>query len=173
MTDWFALPEVAAIASARGVQEVMIGYSDSNKDGGYLTSTWQLSRASEALAPVFAKAGVGMQLFHGRGGAVGRGGGSAFAAIRAQPPGTVQGRIRITEQGEVIAAKYGTREAAHDQSGGDRGGDLARQPRAAGACPTPTARGSARRWTNCRRAPSRRIAGWSTRPRASAPSSAR
>ncbi|MEO5937883.1 MAG: phosphoenolpyruvate carboxylase [Sphingomonas sp.] len=112
MTDWFALPEVAAIASARGVQEVMIGYSDSNKDGGYLTSTWQLSRASEALAPVFAKAGVGMQLFHGRGGAVGRGGGSAFAAIRAQPPGTVQGRIRITEQGEVIAAKYGTREAA-------------------------------------------------------------
>ncbi|MDB5677417.1 phosphoenolpyruvate carboxylase [Sphingomonas bacterium] len=112
MTDWFALPEVAAIASARGVQEVMIGYSDSNKDGGYLTSTWQLSRASEALAPVFAKAGVGMQLFHGRGGAVGRGGGSAFAAIRAQPPGTVQGRIRITEQGEVIAATYGPREAA-------------------------------------------------------------
>jgi phosphoenolpyruvate carboxylase len=112
MTDWFALPEIAAIAAVRGVQEVMIGYSDSNKDGGYLTSTWQLSRASEALAPVFAKAGVGMQLFHGRGGAVGRGGGSAFAAIRAQPPGTVQGRIRITEQGEVIAAKYGTREAA-------------------------------------------------------------
>jgi len=112
MTDWFALPEIAAIASARGVQEVMIGYSDSNKDGGYLTSTWQLSRASEALTPVFERAGVGMQLFHGRGGAVGRGGGSAFAAIRAQPPGTVQGRIRITEQGEVIAAKYGTRESA-------------------------------------------------------------
>ncbi|MDB5680810.1 MAG: phosphoenolpyruvate carboxylase, partial [Sphingomonas bacterium] len=112
MADWFALPEIAAIASARGVQEVMIGYSDSNKDGGYLTSTWQLSRASEALTPVFEAAGVGMQLFHGRGGAVGRGGGSAFAAIRAQPPGTVQGRIRITEQGEVIAAKYGTREAA-------------------------------------------------------------
>jgi phosphoenolpyruvate carboxylase len=112
MTDWFALPEVAAITAARGHQEVMIGYSDSNKDGGYLTSTWQLSRASNALAPVFAQAGVGMQLFHGRGGAVGRGGGSAFAAIQAQPPGTVQGRIRITEQGEVIAAKYGTRESA-------------------------------------------------------------
>ncbi len=112
MTAWFALPEIAAIARKRGHQEVMIGYSDSNKDGGYLTSTWQLSKASTALKPVFAEAGVGMQLFHGRGGAVGRGGGSAFTAIRAQPPGTVQGRIRITEQGEVIAAKYGTRDAA-------------------------------------------------------------
>ncbi|MEH3101521.1 phosphoenolpyruvate carboxylase [Sphingomonas adhaesiva] len=112
MTEWFAIPEVRAIARARGHQEVMIGYSDSNKDGGYLTSTWQLSRASTALRPVFEAAGVGMQLFHGRGGAVGRGGGSSFAAIRAQPPGTVQGRIRITEQGEVIAGKYGTRESA-------------------------------------------------------------
>ncbi|MGN6278727.1 MAG: phosphoenolpyruvate carboxylase [Sphingomonas sp.] len=112
MADWFALPEIKKITDARGYQEVMIGYSDSNKDGGYLTSTWQLSKASSALAPVFAEAGVRMQLFHGRGGAVGRGGGSAFAAIRAQPPGTVQGRIRITEQGEVIAGKYGTRESA-------------------------------------------------------------
>ena len=112
MTAWLAQPAVAAIIRARGHQEVMIGYSDSNKDGGYLTSTWMLSRASTALAPVFAAAGVGLQLFHGRGGAVGRGGGSSFAAIRAQPPGTVQGRIRITEQGEVIAGKYGTRESA-------------------------------------------------------------
>ena len=112
MRAWFALPEVAAVARQRGYQEVMIGYSDSNKDGGYLTSTWSLSKASAALAPVFAEAGVGMQLFHGRGGAVGRGGGSSFAAIRAQPSGTVQGRIRITEQGEVIAGKYGTRESA-------------------------------------------------------------
>ncbi|WP_375427325.1 phosphoenolpyruvate carboxylase [uncultured Sphingomonas sp.] len=112
MRAWLATPEVATIAKARGHQEVMIGYSDSNKDGGYLTSTWSLSKASTALAPVFAEAGVAMQLFHGRGGAVGRGGGSAFAAIRAQPPGTVQGRIRITEQGEVIAGKYGTRESA-------------------------------------------------------------
>ncbi|MES2098110.1 MAG: phosphoenolpyruvate carboxylase [Pseudomonadota bacterium] len=112
MTDWFGLPEIAGLAAQRGVQEVMIGYSDSNKDGGYLTSTWQLSRASEALEPVFENAGVGMQLFHGRGGAVGRGGGSSFAAIQAQPPGSVQGRIRITEQGEVIAAKYGTPESA-------------------------------------------------------------
>ena len=112
MRAWFALPEVAAIATARGHQEVMIGYSDSNKDGGYLTSTWGLSKGSTALRPVFEEAGIGMQLFHGRGGAVGRGGGSSFAAIQAQPPGTVQGRIRITEQGEVIAAKYGTRESA-------------------------------------------------------------
>ncbi len=112
MAAYLALPEVAAVAQARGHQEVMIGYSDSNKDGGYLTSTWSLSRASTALAPVFETAGVAMQLFHGRGGAVGRGGGSSFAAIRAQPPGTVQGRIRITEQGEVIAGKYGTRESA-------------------------------------------------------------
>ena len=112
MEAWLALPEVAAIAAARGHQEVMIGYSDSNKDGGYLTSTWQLSRGSTALAPVFEKAGLGMQLFHGRGGAVGRGGGSSFSAILAQPKGTVQGRIRVTEQGEIIAAKYGTRESA-------------------------------------------------------------
>ncbi|WP_097063492.1 phosphoenolpyruvate carboxylase [Sphingomonas guangdongensis] len=112
MSAWFALPEVAAISCTRGVQEVMIGYSDSNKDGGYLTSTWQLSKGSSALAPVFDDAGVRMQLFHGRGGAVGRGGGSAFQAIQAQPPGTIQGRIRITEQGEVIAAKYGTRASA-------------------------------------------------------------
>ena len=112
MTEWFALPEAGAITRARGYQEVMIGYSDSNKDGGYLTSTWSLSKASTALKAVFERAGIGMQLFHGRGGAVGRGGGSSFAAIRAQPTGTVQGRIRITEQGEVIAGKYGTRESA-------------------------------------------------------------
>lgn len=114
MRAWFDLPEIGALVRARGHQEVMIGYSDSNKDGGYLTSTWALHEASKALAPVFARAGVSMQLFHGRGGAVGRGGGSSFAAIQAQPPGTVQGRIRITEQGEVIAAKYGTQESARN-----------------------------------------------------------
>ncbi|MCG2840342.1 phosphoenolpyruvate carboxylase [Sandaracinobacter sp. RS1-74] len=112
MRAFLALPGVAQAARARGAQEVMIGYSDSNKDGGYLTSTWELQRATAALKLVFEEAGVPMQLFHGRGGSVGRGGGSSFAAIRAQPPGTVQGRIRITEQGEVIAAKYGTPEAA-------------------------------------------------------------
>ena len=112
MRAYFALPEIAALVKARGYQEVMVGYSDSNKDGGYLTSTWSLNHASRALAKVFAETGIAMQLFHGRGGAVGRGGGSSFAAIRAQPKGTVQGRIRITEQGEVIAAKYGTVESA-------------------------------------------------------------
>ncbi len=112
MAEFFALPEMAALAVAAGHQEVMVGYSDSNKDGGYLTSTWSLYQTSLAFLPVFEAAGTAMQLFHGRGGAVGRGGGSSFAAIRAQPPGTVRGRIRITEQGEVIAAKYGSRESA-------------------------------------------------------------
>lgn len=112
MRDWFALPEAQVIATAFGYQEVMVGYSDSNKDGGYLTSVWSLHQATRALSQVFAAAGTAMQIFHGRGGAVGRGGGSSFSAIRAQPHGTVHGRIRITEQGEVIAAKYGTREGA-------------------------------------------------------------
>src|ERR1700722_13973337 len=112
MQGWFALPEIRKVARRRGYQEVMVGYSDSNKDGGSLTSVWSLNRATRALARVFADAQIRMQIFHGRGGAVGRGGGSSFGAIRAQPPGTVQGRIRITEQGEVIAAKYGTPESA-------------------------------------------------------------
>ena len=112
MTAWFELPEVAALTAAHGFQEVMVGYSDSNKDGGYLTSVWSLHQATRSLAAVFEKFGTAMQIFHGRGGAVGRGGGSSFAAIRAQPHRTVQGRIRITEQGEIIAAKYGTRDGA-------------------------------------------------------------
>jgi phosphoenolpyruvate carboxylase len=109
---WLGLPEIMAAVKAQGHAEVMIGYSDSNKDGGYLTSVWTLYNASEALAEVFAQAGVPIQLFHGRGGAVGRGGGSSFAAIRAQSKETVAGRIRITEQGEVIAAKYATPDIA-------------------------------------------------------------
>jgi phosphoenolpyruvate carboxylase len=112
MQAWLELPETAAITQAIGFQEVMVGYSDSNKDGGYLTSVWSLHQATRALAVVFEKNAIPMQVFHGRGGAVGRGGGSSFAAIRAQPHGTVRGRIRITEQGEIIAAKYGTRESA-------------------------------------------------------------
>ncbi|WP_310496740.1 phosphoenolpyruvate carboxylase [Sandarakinorhabdus sp.] len=108
MADYLDRPKAAALAAARGHQEVMIGYSDSNKDGGYLTSNWSLHEGALALAGVFAARGLQMQLFHGRGGAVGRGGGPAFDAIRAQPQGTVMGRIRITEQGEVIASKYGT-----------------------------------------------------------------
>jgi phosphoenolpyruvate carboxylase len=112
MTGWLALPEVSHITRAHGFQEVMVGYSDSNKDGGYLTSVWSLHQATRSLDAAFEKTGTAMQIFHGRGGAVGRGGGSSFAAIRAQPHGTVRGRIRITEQGEIIAAKYGTRESA-------------------------------------------------------------
>lgn len=108
MARFLDRPKAAALAAARGHQEVMIGYSDSNKDGGYLTSNWSLHEGALALAEVFADRGLQMQLFHGRGGAVGRGGGPAFDAIRAQPQGTVAGRIRITEQGEVIASKYGT-----------------------------------------------------------------
>jgi phosphoenolpyruvate carboxylase len=112
MQAWLELPETAAITRAFGFQEVMVGYSDSNKDGGYLTSVWSLHQASRKLAAVFERNATAMQVFHGRGGAVGRGGGSSFAAIRAQPHGTVRGRIRITEQGEIIAAKYGTCESA-------------------------------------------------------------
>lgn len=112
MRALFAIPEMAALASARGHQEVMLGYSDSNKDGGYLTSSHELFEASTALAALFREEGVPIQLFHGRGGSVGRGGGSSYDAIRAQPAGTVNGRIRITEQGEVIEAKYGSEEVA-------------------------------------------------------------
>ena len=107
-----AEPSARAVAEARGVQEVMIGYSDSNKDGSYLTSGWELHEASRALLEVTRAAGVRLQLFHGRGGAVGRGGGSAFSAVLGQPAGTVAGRIRVTEQGEVIANKYGEPEVA-------------------------------------------------------------
>jgi phosphoenolpyruvate carboxylase len=112
MKQWLSLPEIEAALGSRHHAEVMIGYSDSNKDGGYLTSVWNLNKASEALADVFEAADTQIQLFHGRGGAVGRGGGSSFAAIRAQPQRTVGGRIRLTEQGEVIAAKFPTPDVA-------------------------------------------------------------
>jgi phosphoenolpyruvate carboxylase len=89
-----------------GCQEVMIGYSDSNKDGGYLAAQWALYEAQVALVAAATHAGVKLRFFHGRGGSVGRGGGPAHQAILAQPPGSVQGAIRITEQGEMVAAKY-------------------------------------------------------------------
>jgi phosphoenolpyruvate carboxylase len=106
MRAFLASPILRGHIGARGAQEVMIGYSDSNKDGSYLTSIWSLHEAQRELRDVSAEAGVGLQFFHGRGGAVGRGGGSSFEAILAQPAGTVAGRIRITEQGEVVANKY-------------------------------------------------------------------
>jgi phosphoenolpyruvate carboxylase len=109
---YLALPLVRALVEPIGLQEVMIGYSDSNKDGSYLTSTWELYQSSRALGGVARDAGLRLQLFHGRGGAVGRGGGSSFEAILAQPGGTVNGRIRITEQGEVVANKYADPELA-------------------------------------------------------------
>jgi phosphoenolpyruvate carboxylase len=111
MEALFALPEYRDfLASRDNVQEVMLGYSDSNKDGGYTTSTWELYKAEVALIDVFKRRGIKMRLFHGRGGSVGRGGGPSYQAILAQPPGAVQGAIRITEQGEVIAAKYSNPE---------------------------------------------------------------
>ena len=90
----------------------MIGYSDSNKDGGYLRSSWSLYQAQERLARTCSAYGVNLTLFHGRGGSIGRGGGPANRAILAQPPGSVQGRIKLTEQGEVISARYSNRAIA-------------------------------------------------------------
>jgi phosphoenolpyruvate carboxylase len=139
MRDFYALPGITALVERGGEQDIMLGYSDSNKDGGIFTSNWELYRAETELAMLFdgmnaagpsqgvsspsggsaprAAGSVGanrphvkMRLFHGRGGTVGRGGGPSYQAILAQPPGTVRGQIRLTEQGEVIASKYANPE---------------------------------------------------------------
>ena len=111
MERLFNLPAYMRLLQLRGMaQEVMLGYSDSNKDGGFLTSGWELYKAEIELIEVFRHHKVRLRLFHGRGGSVGRGGGPSYDAILAQPNGAVQGQIRLTEQGEVITAKYANPE---------------------------------------------------------------
>jgi phosphoenolpyruvate carboxylase len=111
MENLMALPQVARLIAKQGnIQEVMLGYSDSNKDGGFLTSNWELYKAETQLVQIFNRAGVKLRLFHGRGGTVGRGGGPSYEAILAQPAGTVNGQIRLTEQGEIIASKFSNPE---------------------------------------------------------------
>jgi phosphoenolpyruvate carboxylase len=115
MREFYALPGIAQLVRASGAeQDIMLGYSDSNKDGGIFTSNWELYRAEIALVELFdaldKSHGITLRMFHGRGGTVGRGGGPSYQAILAQPPGTVRGQIRLTEQGEVIASKYANPE---------------------------------------------------------------
>ncbi|HYE71538.1 MAG TPA: phosphoenolpyruvate carboxylase, partial [Aquabacterium sp.] len=115
MREFYALPGIATLVQrSGGEQDVMLGYSDSNKDGGIFTSNWELYRAEIALVELFdqlaASHQIKLRMFHGRGGTVGRGGGPSYQAILAQPPGTVRGQIRLTEQGEVIGSKYANPE---------------------------------------------------------------
>ncbi len=112
MRAFYALPGIEDLVRRSGAeQDIMLGYSDSNKDGGFFTSSWELYRASTALVRLFEeKPDITLRLFHGRGGTVGRGGGPSYQAILAQPPGTVKGQIRLTEQGEIISSKYSNPE---------------------------------------------------------------
>jgi phosphoenolpyruvate carboxylase len=114
LSDLFALDVYREhLATCGNAQMVMIGYSDGNKDGGYLAANWELYRAQDQVARVCAAHEIKLTIFHGRGGTVARGGGPANRAIRAQPPGTVQGRLRVTQQGETIASNYASPDLAH------------------------------------------------------------
>ena len=106
-------PRVAERVRDHGGLEVMVGYSDSGKDGGFLTAQWEIHRALEALSAVAAERDLDLTIFHGRGGSAGRGGGPTYAAILSQPPGHPPGRLKLTEQGETIAFKYGVPGLAH------------------------------------------------------------
>ncbi len=140
MDRLFSLPVYRTLLSARKqTQEVMLGYSDSNKDGGFLTSGWALYKAEGELVTTFARHGVRLRLFHGRGGSVGRGGGPSYQAILAQPDGAVQGQIRLTEQGEVIGAKYGNPEVGRRNLEVLVAATLETSLRPAGDAPTPPA----------------------------------
>ncbi|HXE56768.1 MAG TPA: phosphoenolpyruvate carboxylase, partial [Gemmatimonadales bacterium] len=117
MRELLAVPLVRRSVRAQGgVQEVMIGYSDSNKDGGFLTSNWELNRAQVRLTRLGEEAGVPIAFFHGRGGSVSRGGAPTGRAIAAQPAGSIRGRLRLTEQGEVVSFKYANRGTAQYQT---------------------------------------------------------
>ena len=155
-------PLTARWRRAGGVQEVMLGYSDSNKDGGYLTANWALYQAEASLVEVVPRARHPPASVPRPRRLVGRGGGPAYEAILAQPPGSVDGMLRLTEQGEIIASKYADAQLGARESGNPGRGHPGSQPAArqggadAASCATP------RSWTRSARTPIGRTAGWST-----------
>ena len=178
MAAWLDLPEIRERVkrAQHGAQEVMLGYSDSNKDGGFLTSNWSLYQAERALVDVFSARHVRLRLFHGRGGSVGRGGGSSFDAILAQPPGTVAGQLRLTEQGEVIQSKYKDAEIGRWHLScwsRPRSNPAWRRAPRPPAPKTRTWRATARPCPSCPRPRNAPIAAWSTKRRASPSTSSR